>query len=425
MSPIAEPSVRSPMAFARSPPPRAINPITSSTAAVTKESMLFFRARRARWQAAPRPKTQPLPPPLPPYTPPVTVEPAVTAAAPSFSSTKKPLDEKNAPVKVSQEGIKSAAFTVSSFHSSVSSMTTTTTLSSSIFSVPSETIQKKEEKSFWTTAQSPSFGVLKTSPAPSSSFGFQTSLTTIPPVHPFATTGSSTVVAAAAAAAADKQETIVATAKASSTSPPLTAGHRQRLVAFYEKHNPSKLGSVDQTLETYQGREEELFAKLTAKYEPATTVASPYPLPEGTGPRCFLEVAGRGRVVVQLFANHAPLAVENFRCLCTGEKGMARAAGNKPLCYQGSTMHRIVPNFCVQGGDMTAHDGTGGESIYPPGSANGDMWGKFRDETFLKHNAAGLLSYANNGPNRNGSQFFFTLREVLFAPLRLFVGRTS
>jgi cyclophilin family peptidyl-prolyl cis-trans isomerase len=75
-------------------------------------------------------------------------------------------------------------------------------------------------------------------------------------------------------------------------------------------------------------------------------------------------------------------------------------------------MHRIVPNMCVQGGDFTAGNGTGGESIYQAGSEHADMWGKFRDEVFLQHDRPGLLSYANNGPNRNGSQFFFTLRPL-------------
>ena len=206
---------------------------------------------------------------------------------------------------------------------------------------------------------------------------------------------------------------------------PATAAidYRQFLVDFYTKHNPSKLGTVDQTLVTYQGRYEEMAAKLTAKYvtkPAASAVPSPYGLPEGTGPRCFLEFSiggddnakGSRRVEVQLFADQAPIAVENFRALCTGEKGMCSSNSSKPLCYRNSQMHRIVPNMCVQGGDFTAGDGTGGESIYRAGTEHADMWGKFRDEVFLQHDRAGLLSYANNGPNRNGSQFFFTLRPL-------------
>jgi cyclophilin family peptidyl-prolyl cis-trans isomerase len=197
--------------------------------------------------------------------------------------------------------------------------------------------------------------------------------------------------------------------------------YRQFLVDFYTKHNPSKLNTVEQTLVTYQGRYEEMAAKLTAKYvtkPAAAAIASPYGLPTGTGPRCFLEFAIGDdnstirRVEVQLFADQAPIAVENFRALCTGEKGMCSSNISKPLCYRNSQMHRIVPNMCVQGGDFTAGNGTGGESIYRAGSEHADMWGKFRDEVFLQHDRAGLLSYANNGPNRNGSQFFFTLRPL-------------
>ncbi|KZP27394.1 hypothetical protein FIBSPDRAFT_818564, partial [Athelia psychrophila] len=140
-------------------------------------------------------------------------------------------------------------------------------------------------------------------------------------------------------------------------------------------------------------------------------------------PRVFLDFSVDsdqiGRVIFELYNDTAPKTVENFRALCTGEKGVSPVSA-RPLYYKNSIIHRSIANFMLQGGgksynvshrrtftndpqDFTKRNGSGGESIYG---------GQFADEDLSRNlDSAGLLCMANKGPDTNGSQFFITLKE--------------
>ena len=198
--------------------------------------------------------------------------------------------------------------------------------------------------------------------------------------------------------------------------------YKAKLTDFYKEHNPSKLSSVESNLDKFKGRENELFKKLYQKYglTPEGKKREMFLEPCGSGPRVFMDlsIGGRvaGRLVIQLYADMTPITAENFRALCTGHT--TDENGNEqqvPRTYAQNKFHRIVPGMCFQGGDITAGNGTGGRSIYPPNNDTygTDAWGKFRDEKpFMRHSKRGLLSMANAGANQNSSQFFITMKPL-------------
>lgn len=144
------------------------------------------------------------------------------------------------------------------------------------------------------------------------------------------------------------------------------------------------------------------------------------PSEPATRPRTFFDLKfglSSGRIVFELYSDVVPKTAENFRSLCTGEKGIGRST-EKALWYKNVIVHRVVKDFMIQSGDFSANNGTGGESIY--GGVFDGSWRAFKkipllkpffspfpDEGFnFKHDKPFLLSMANRGKNTNGSQFF-------------------
>lgn len=125
---------------------------------------------------------------------------------------------------------------------------------------------------------------------------------------------------------------------------------------------------------------------------------------ESAHPKCFFDIAidgkAEGKIVMELYSDVVPITVKNFLEICKGEKNAHNKEG---LSYKNSVFHRVIPQFMLQGGDITNGNGTGGKSIYGE---------KFADENLqsskFKHDVPGTMSMANAGPNTNGSQFFIT-----------------
>lgn len=125
-----------------------------------------------------------------------------------------------------------------------------------------------------------------------------------------------------------------------------------------------------------------------------------------------IEPATCERMVIELRDAEAPLACENFKLLCTGERGVSRESGAR-MCYEGTRFHRCVRGFMTQGGDFQHQNGAGGESALGRKTFKDDVKG-----LKLRHDARGVVSMGNTGKNSNTSQFFIT-----FAPCKQLDGK--